>query len=123
MFPGWGTVGFWDEQCPVRQDGLKHAHNIACPDSHRVDQCCECGDLARNWKGAGVEAVAPPLDINARLRSIGFNPSPADDPVEPKMATGVYTGPENARGRGELTRFDKARLGWIVWMERRVGYR
>lgn len=113
---------FWTEDCPARGAALSHVHWDMCypatghpgtGDKHAWTDCCHCGMNAAeeyNREKMFREAGLPPVDVEARMRSLGLiSPTPYDRPDEPKMATGspagvLYDGKGRTNpGRGPLT--------------------
>lgn len=122
-----GEVGFWGLHCPARPgNDLLHRHARDCTDGHAIDQCCECGYRASEWRPP-VALVAAPVSVADRLRDIGVGPDPRDQVlVEPKMITGH--GPQGPKegprvyGRGaDLTPLDMQRLLFHIYVVR-VGH-
>lgn len=121
--------------CPRRGPGL--AHTVR---GYRGDPCVECGvplwwPYPHENQAHPIIQVPPPLDVPARLAALGIGPKGEpnldrddDTPIEPKMARGSWhgddyapgapDGPSWGRGRGDLSFWDKRRLGFVAWRNR-----
>lgn len=64
--------GWWGEQCPQRGPALSHAHSSECGEPAHNGRCCHC--LARPGERPSASAVPPPINVNERLRDLGFLP-------------------------------------------------
>lgn len=133
---------FWQEDCPARGVALSHMKSSQCsPQSHPgydsghlYNQCCHCRGLDAPTRASSM--VMPPIDVAARLASLGYmqipeppvdepvatdpEPDPYHDPntpVEPKAVTDIGpTGNPYGPGRGGMTpRYEKRLLGYVGW--------
>ena len=117
---------FWNEDCPGRGPALHHTHDRAC-EEHPYQMCCYCGGSPTLLLLMRRQQTMPPIDMAARLRMLGLDPSHISEEAEgilppemqePKLATGQYsTHPKSMSepGRGPLSLRQKARLGFVKW--------
>lgn len=121
---------FWMQRCPARGPMLTHAFTK----DDVPGRCAHCGFTPDEWatataprevRGSAAEWPMSPIDLAARMRSLGLSRGPeeaTDDiredgvRIEPKMARGVALGKPDGKGRGDLTYRQQLRLrAWAGW--------